>query len=202
MKRCPTCNRTFEEDWLAFCTQDGTTLVDDAPAKADEPPPTIQAPPPPPAGGWQQPSGGLGSGQFQPQPTPPPAPPANFGTPSGGIGSGQFQPQQQMQAGWQPPPAPLYVQPAKRGLAVASMICGICSVTIGWCCYFGVLSAPVAIGLGIFQLVELKKNPQKYADICRAFAFTGIITGALYFVGLAIIILVYGIALLSGGLTK
>jgi len=28
----------------------------------------------------------------------------------------------------------------------------------------------------------------------------GIITGALYFVGIAIIILIYGIALLSGGL--
>ena len=48
MKRCPTCNRTFEEDWLAFCTQDGATLLEESPAKANEPPPTILAPPPPP----------------------------------------------------------------------------------------------------------------------------------------------------------
>jgi hypothetical protein len=197
MKRCPTCNRTFEEDWLAFCTQDGTTLIDDSPAKADEPPPTILAPPPPPAGGWQQPSGGLGSGQFQSQPPPPPS---NLGAPSGGIGSGQFQPPQQMQAGWQPPPPPAYAQGAKQGIAVASMICGIFSVTIGWCCYLGVITAPVAIGLGIYQLSQIKKDPDHNTG--KPFALTGIITGALYFVGVAIIILIYGIAILSGGLTK
>ena len=116
MKRCPTCNRTFEEDWLAFCTQDGTTLIEDSPARADEPPPTIlSAPPPPPAGDWRQPSGGLGAGQFQSQPIPPPVPPSNLGGPSGGFGSGQFQPQQQMQSGWQPPPPPPYAQGPKQG---------------------------------------------------------------------------------------
>ena len=200
MKRCPTCNRTFEEDWLAFCTQDGTTLVDDSPAKADEPPPTILAPPPPPPGGWQQPSGGLGSGQFQPQPAPPTPPPANMGTPSGGIGVNQFQPPQQMQSGWQPPPPPAYGQGTKQGIAVASMICGIFSVTIGWCCYLGVLTAPVAIGLGAYQLSQIKKDPDHNTG--KPFALTGIITGALYFVGVAIIILIYGLALLSGGLGK
>src|SRR5881394_346058 len=135
MKRCPTCNRTFEEDWLAFCTQDGTTLVDDSPAKADEPPPTILAPPPPPPG---------------------------------------------------------YGQGTKQGIAVASMICGIFSVTIGWCCYLGVLTAPVAIGLGAYQLSQIKKDPDHNTG--KPFALTGIITGALYFVGVAIIILIYGLA--------
>jgi hypothetical protein len=61
MKRCPNCNRTFEEDWLAFCTQDGTTLIDESPAKKDDLQATILAPaPPPPSGGWQSPSGDLG----------------------------------------------------------------------------------------------------------------------------------------------
>src|SRR5205823_8281514 len=41
MKRCPSCNRTFEDDWLAFCTEDGTTLVESGPLK-QEPPPTVQ----------------------------------------------------------------------------------------------------------------------------------------------------------------
>ena len=148
MKRCPTCNRTFEEDWLAFCTQDGATLVEDSPARANEPPPTILSPPPPPAGGWRQPSGDPGSPQFQSQPVPPPVPPSNLGGSSGGFGLGQFQPPQQMQSSWQPPPPPQYAP--KQGLAIASMICGIFSVTIGWCCYLGVISSPVAIGLGIY----------------------------------------------------
>ena len=199
MKRCPTCNRTFDEDWLAFCTQDGTTLVEETASQPSEPAPTILAPPPPPpAGDWQQPSGGIGSGQFQPQPVPPPVPPSNV-APSGGIGSSQFQPGQQMQSGWQPPPPPT-IQGAKQGLAVASMICGIFSVTVGWCCYLGVLSAPVAIGLGIYQLTQIKKDPEHNTG--KPFAITGVICGAAYFVLVAILVLFYGLALLAGGLGK
>jgi len=105
-----------------------------------------------------------------------------------------------MQAGWQPPPPPAYTQGPKQGIAVASMICGIVSVTIGWCCYLGVLSSPVAIGLGIYQLSQIKKDPDHNTG--KPFALVGIITGALYFVGVAVIILIYGIAILSGGLAK
>ena len=198
MKRCPSCNRTFEEDWLAFCTQDGTTLIDESPTKANEPPPTIMAPAPPPSGGWKPPSGDLGSGQFQSQPFPPPPAPSNFGQPSGGLGSGQFQPAQQMQAGWQPPPPPPYVQGPKQGIAIASMVCGLFSITIGWCCYLGVLSSPVAIGMGIYQLIQIKNKPDEAGG--KPFAIVGIITGALYFVGLAIIILFYGVAIMMGGM--
>jgi hypothetical protein len=201
MKRCPTCNRTFEEDWLAFCTQDGTTLVEDSPAKADEPPPTILAPPPPPAGGWKQPSGDLGSGQFQPQPSQPPPPPQpNYASPSGGFGSAQFQPppQQQMQAGWQPPPPPPYSTGPKQGMAIASMVCGIFSITIGWCCYLGVLSAPVAMGLGIYQLIQIKNKPE--ANGGKPMAIVGIITGAAYFLLLALIIVIYGAAIFMQGI--
>ena len=80
------------------------------------------------------------------------------------------------------------------------MCCGIFSVTIGWCCYLGVLSSPVAIGLGIYQLSQIKKDPDHNTG--RPFALVGIITGALYFLGVGIIILIYGLALLSGGLAK
>jgi hypothetical protein len=194
MKRCPTCNRTFDEDWLAFCTQDGTTLIVDSPARPDEPPPTILAPPPPP-GGWQQSSGGLGSGQFQPQPVPPPVPPSNIGAPLGGFGSGVPQP-----GGWQPPPPPPYAQGPKQGLAVASMICGIFSITIGWCCYSGVVAAPVAIALGIYQLSQIKSNPDQNTG--KPFAIVGIVTGAFYFVLIAFVILIYGVAILSTNFPK
>ena len=80
------------------------------------------------------------------------------------------------------------------------MICGIFSVTIGWCCYLGVLSSPVAIGLGIYQLSQIKKDPDHNTG--KPFAIVGIITGALYFVGVAVVILIYGLALLMGGLGK
>ena len=139
MKRCPTCNRTFEEDWLAFCTQDGTTLVEESPARADEPPPTIMAPPPPP-----------------------------------------------------------YQQGPKQGIAIASMICGIFSMTIGWCCYLGVISAPVAIGLGAYQLIQIKNNPDQAGG--KPFAIVGIATGAVYFLLLAVIILIYGAAIFMQGI--
>ena len=194
MKRCPTCNRTFEEDWLAFCTQDGTTLIEEAPAQPGEPPPTIlsSAPPPPPS------SGGLGSGPFQSQPVPPPVAPANFGQPSGGLGSGPFQPGQQMQAGWQPPPPPNYVQAPKQGIAIASMICGIGSITIGWCCYLGVIAAPVAIGLGVYQLIQIKNKPDEAGG--KPLAIVGIATGAAYFVILVFIIIIYGGMIFLSGL--
>lgn len=199
MKRCPSCNQTFEEDWLAFCTQDGTTLIDESPAKANEPPPTIMAPaPPPPPGGWKPPSGDLGSGQFQSQPIPPPPPPSNLGQPSGGLGSGQFQPPQQMQAGWQPPPPPPYAQGPKQGLAIASMCCGIATLTIGWCCYLGVVTGPVALGLGIYQLIQIKNKPDEAGG--KPFAIVGIATASAYFVLLAIIIVIYGAAILMGGM--
>lgn len=190
MKRCPTCNRTFEEEWLAFCTQDGTTLVEDSP-KVDLQA-TMMAPPPPPAGGWKPPSGDLGSGGFQPQPAPPPS-----SSPSGGFGSPQYQPPQQMQGGWQPPPPPAYVQGPKQGFAIASMICGIFTVTIGWCCYLGVLSGPVAIGLGIYQLIQIKNKPDENTG--KPFAIVGIATASAYFVLLALFVIIWGAATFMQG---
>ncbi len=35
MKRCPTCNRTFDDETLSFCLDDGTPLVRDAGGRAD-----------------------------------------------------------------------------------------------------------------------------------------------------------------------
>src|SRR5437660_10628394 len=107
MKRCPTCNQTFEEDWLGFCTQDGTTLVDDQGATS-EPLPTIVSPPPPVGAPvdqamWNPPSAGTVGG-----PT--------VATPRTG------------QPAWQPPPPPSYIQPQNKGMATASMIIGIASM--------------------------------------------------------------------------
>ena len=111
---------------------------------------------------------------------------------------GQFQPPQQMQSSWQPPPPPQYAP--KQGLAIASMICGIFSVTVGWCCYLGVISSPVAIGLGIYQLVQIKNRPEQNGG--KPFAIVGIATGAAYLVLIAIIIVIYGAAIFLGAFNK
>jgi Domain of unknown function (DUF4190) len=185
MKRCPTCNRTFEEDWLAFCTQDGTTLVDDQPSRS-EPPPTIMAPGPP------------SGSQSQPFATPPA--PGSWNQPSGGLGSGPVAQPQPIQSGWQPPPPPAYASGQNQGIAIASMCCGIFSVTIGWCCYMGTITSIVAISLGIYQLTQIKNDPAHNTG--KPFAITGIVTGSLYFVFLAVFILVYGGLIFMGSLGK
>jgi hypothetical protein len=176
MKRCPTCNQTFSEGWLSFCTQDGTTLIDDSASK-DDLMATMMAPAPPPLSNPNQ--------------------PASWNTPPGGLGSGQFQPPQPIQSGWQPPPPPAYYAGPKQGTAVAALICGIFTVTIGWCCYIGVITGPVAIGLGIYSLIQIKNYPDKYTG--KPFAITGIVTGALYFLGIAAVILIWGMAAMMQG---
>ena len=78
-------------------------------------------------------------------------------------------------------------------MAVTSLICGIFSVTLGWCCYAGVAAAPVAIGLGFYQLSQIKKFPDKFAG--KPLAITGIVTGFAYFALLALLIFIYGAAI-------
>ena len=185
MKRCPTCNQTFSEGWLSFCTQDGTTLVDDSVSKSDplDPMATMMAPPPPSLsnpnqpGSWNTP-GGLGSGQFPQQP------PA-------------YQQPQPIQGGWQPPPAPAYAVP-KQGLAIASMICGIFSITFGWCCSIGLLTSIAAIVLGGISLAQIKNDPDHNTG--KPLALVGIITSALYLIFWVLIILLWGIGTMMGGL--
>ena len=58
MKRCPTCNRTYTDESLLFCADDGTQLVSEAaPAEpfnaSPSSQPTIAFSPPPPASSYQ-----------------------------------------------------------------------------------------------------------------------------------------------------
>jgi hypothetical protein len=71
-------------------------------------------------------------------------------------------------------------------------------MTIGLCCYFGILTGPTAVVLGIIALVQIKNDPQKYSG--KGLAIGGIVTGGLYFVLLAVIVLIYGAAFLSGAI--
>jgi len=176
MRRCPKCNQEFTDEWLTFCTQDGTSLVD-VPRSAVEPEPTLfSAPMPPSVSPNEQPTLDMPDRYNPPaQYIPPPLP-----------------------SSWTPPPPPTYPSKPQQTLAVASFILGMVSVTIGWCCSFGVLTAPIALVLGIVSLVQIKNDPAKNGG--KGFAIGGIVTGGLYFVVFALIILLYGIGIFMGAL--
>ena len=190
MKRCPKCNQVFDQEWLSFCTNDGTSLVDTS-ALPPEPPPTMMSPPlPPSVSPSEQPTINLqtsGGPRQPPAPYSPPAPMQQSWQP----------PPQPMQTGWQPPPPPAYANKPKQGLAITSLILGIVSITIGLCCYFGVLTSPTAIVLGIISLSQIKNNPTENGG--KPFAIVGIVLGGLYFVVVAFIILIYGLSFLMQG---
>jgi hypothetical protein len=176
MKRCPTCNQTFTDEWLTFCTQDGTSLVS-VERSPNEPPPTI-AYMPPSVSPSEQPTLDL-PGSYKP-------PPVQYSAP------------QPLQPGWTPPPPPPFGRPKQQqGVAVASLVLGLVSITLGFCCYFGVLTSPVAIGLGIFALIQIKNDPAKYGG--KQLAIAGIVTGSLYFLFVSLIILIYGLSFLASG---
>ena len=190
MKRCPKCNQVFDQEWLSFCTNDGTSLVDTS-ALPPEPPPTMMSPPlPPSVSPSEQPTINLQTSSSQPPPAPysPPAP----------MQQSWQAPSQPMQTGWQPPPPPAYSPQKKQGLAIASLILGICSITVGWCCSLGVLTAPVGIVLGIVSLVQIKNNPSENGG--KPLSITGIATGAAYLLFWVLIVLIYGVAIFTGNL--
>ncbi|HEY6046150.1 MAG TPA: DUF4190 domain-containing protein [Pyrinomonadaceae bacterium] len=171
MKRCPTCNQTFEEEWLSFCTQDGTTLIDE-PAASNEPPATIVAP-------------------FQSASLP--NAPASWNPPEK-VSTSPPQWQPPAPTPWQPPPPPAYSQQQSKSLAMAAMIIGIISITIGWLC-LGPVPAILAIILGGVALSQIKKNPERIGG--RQAAWVGIVTGSITVVIYAIFMIIYIIALVA-----
>lgn len=82
MKRCPTCKRSFEDDTLSFCLEDGTPLVTEAGGRSDSQE-TLVSPRPPETSGpaaLTQPYGQrpeLGTSPYT-------APPPRYGPDSGG----------------------------------------------------------------------------------------------------------------------
>ena len=182
MKRCPTCNQTFSEDWLSFCTQDGTALLDTS-ALPREPPATMMGPPlPPSVSPTEQPTMNL-PGAY----SPPPA-----------ISSQPFSEPQPMQQGWQPPPPPVYATGPQQTIAVTSLICGIFSITLGWCCSLGLITSPVAIVTGIVSLIQIKNDPVRNAG--KPLAIAGIATGAAYLLFWMLLVFIYGMAIFMQGL--
>lgn len=65
--------------------------------------------------------------------------------------------------------------------------------------FFGVLTAPLALVLGIVALVQIKNDPVRNGG--KGFAIGGIVTGSLYFVAFVLIILLYGIGIFLSGIS-
>lgn len=170
MKRCPICNRTFDEEWLGFCTEDGAALVASGPLP--EPPPTVQIP-----------SAPITSPEAR----------APFDLP------GSYSPERPVAPAWQPPPPPpLQGSGQKQGLAVASLVLGIFSMTFGWCCSLGLITAPTAIILGAISLVQIKNDPA--INTGKPLSIVGIVLGSMYLVFWLVIFMIYGLAIFMGSL--
>ncbi|MEO6394229.1 MAG: DUF4190 domain-containing protein [Pyrinomonadaceae bacterium] len=194
MKRCPTCNQVFFDEALSFCTDDGSILEVDASGEGtaptllnSDPMATMVSPgttsptyAPPPTGGPYGSSPGSFGGEIPG--SAPMAPHSWQSPPSQPDWNAPAQP-----AAWQPPPPPGYGianRSPQQGLAIASMICGLVSITLGWIC-LGPVEAVAAIIMGIIALVMAKNDPGKFGG--KPFAFVGIGTGA------AVLLLTIGI---------
>jgi len=81
---------------------------------------------------------------------------------------------------------------------VASLVLGIFSITFGWCCSIGLLSAPTAIILGAISLTQIKNDPAHNTG--KQPAIVGICMGAAYLAFWLIIFLIYGFAIFMGSI--
>ena len=175
MKSCPRCHKTYSDDDLNFCLDDGELLVH---AQGEEPthplrddsPPTIVLDPPRNTNpiSWAQ--------QPPPQQSYPPA---------------QWQsPQPQQNYAFAPHPMMVRSGP-NQTLPIVSLCLGIASVTIGWwCCYLSLALGPAAIITGLIGQSQAKSNPDAYGG--KGIAMAGIILGASGFVLCIMLIVLWG----------
>lgn len=95
---------------------------------------------------------------------------------------------------WSPPPAPQdwqnqglnqntafsappLAQNATNPLAIVSLVSGILSVTVGFCCYLGLLLGPVALVTGFLARRNIAQSPTQLGG--KGFAIAGIVMGAI-----------------------
>lgn len=158
MKYCPQCKRQYTEEWLAFCSDDGTPLIEDlTPAKDPNWDPKIREPKVDTASEQET--------QWLPRDAP---------MPGAWVAPDERPP---MSPGpWQPPPPPMRpTQQPSQGLALASMIIGIIGVVTGWC--FGPIPGLLALVLGWMALSQIKKSPDKVSG--KSYAVAGMILGGI-----------------------
>jgi hypothetical protein len=176
MKQCPRCKQTYSDDQLNFCLEDGELLsgfVQEQPNRyVDDSPPTVMLEEARRTNPSNWPS------------SPPSAPPAQWQQPLGSPAQfGAF---------------PIARSPSQT-LAVVSLCLGAASLTIGWCCYSGLLLSPAALITGFIALSQIKKDPARYAG--RGLAIGGMATGGFFIVVIILFILIYGAALFLGSVS-
>jgi hypothetical protein len=158
MKYCPQCKRQFSEPWLAFCSDDGTPLIEElSPPKDPNWDSKIREPKVDTASEQQT--------QWLPREPP---------MPGGWVAPDERPP---MSPGpWQPPPSPFRSnKQASQGLALASMIVGLLGIFTGGC--FGPVPGFIALVLGWMALSQIKKSPETVGG--KPFAMAGVIIGAI-----------------------
>jgi len=174
MKQCPRCRRTYTEDDLNFCLDDGELLASLGASQpqtrfVDDTPPTLMMDParvtnptnfpvPQAAVQWQQP---IPMGQQ----------PVAFGAYAGSMSPNQT-------------------------LAIVSLCLGLGSITVGWCCYLGLLLSPAALITGGIALAQNKSNPQSYGG--KGMAIGGMAAGGVFILVFILIMILYGAAFLIG----
>ncbi len=167
MKRCPMCDRTYD-DSQTFCVNDGATLTSDA-APSYDPMKTIVSTPPPQSQSAPLPPPSYGSGDLPGSQSPgawqQPSTPLQQPQPQGGSAWGTNLPP----ASSTPFGAP---QGQQNGLALGSLICGVLSLIC-----FGPLTAIPALVLGFMQLQKIKTDPARYGG--RGMAIAGMALGGL-----------------------
>ena len=175
MKQCPRCRKTYSDENLNFCLDDGELLSGFVQQQvfdrySDDSPPTVML---------------VVARRTNP---------ANWAAPPASAPPTQWQ-QQQMA-----PQFGAYAMPLSpnQTLAIVSLGLGIGSLTIGWCCNLGVLLAPAALITGYIALSQIKREPEKYTG--RGLAIGGIVTAAVFLAGLLLFVLIYGAAILFGGI--
>lgn len=174
MKQCPRCKQTYSDPSLNFCLEDGELLIafsQEPPLGryADETPPTIL----------------LDQSRV--------TNPTNW----------PQQPTGQPPVKWQPsavqqPQFGAYAMSPNQSLAVVSLILGISSLTVGWCCSLALLLAPAALITGVMAKNRADKEPQLYGG--RGMAIGGIVMGAISLAAYVLFIIIYGLAVIGGGL--
>ena len=168
MKRCPRCGQSYPDQDINFCLNDGELLS----RLADAGPSAYDDSPPTVVLDQARVTNPIGwNTQAQP--------PMQYQPPQGQI----FTP---------------YMLPKSpdQTLAIVSIAAGAASLTIGWCCYSGLLLGPAAMITGFISLSQSKKDPQNYGG--RGLAIGGIVAGALYLLILIVIMIIYALALMFG----
>ena len=86
------------------------------------------------------------------------------------------------------------MQPENRSLAIAAMVVGIVSVTVGWLC-LGPIPGIAAIIMGAVALSQIKKTPDRVGG--KPMAVVGLVTGGVTVLIYAGIMIFYIVMLIA-----